>query len=189
MSIKLGKQIIKVQEDVKKRPTQTIQTDTDSLMEKWFNKVSSLMDRKQKKYMDSNDFTQSMLLNLNCQLQDLQEVMVSMSKNVEVLNTRQMNLEKKYMEGRDEELRTTSYIPSNGTTLDEENVTGPITRSITMKTHDGRKARKVSLVHYLDNPDQCLKSGNRHKSGTGRTIIPWEELDPEPIVPEYSSEL
>lgn len=119
--------------------------------------------------------------NLTLQMEDVQLLLINISKEMDKLQTGQLQLEKKFITqerrfDRERELQTTTLL--NGTTLSND-PPGVITRS---------KSR-------LLKESQTHKIAKKNTRAIGRTIIPWEEIANDTITNnatqqrDYPSEL
>ncbi|CCD23967.1 Rec107p NDAI_0C03070 [Naumovozyma dairenensis CBS 421] len=194
----------------KRQRTDTKSNLEQDELEKLTAKFRRNIDDKHRQIIKSNECTQSMLFNVNKQLQDMGDVLLSMSNDLQTLSQRQSTLENGMNSINSNISRlmtraplTHKDLPSNGTTLDEdelkriqnENIKassfGPITRS-RKQMNSMKNDVKFSLSPF-ENPSG---NNNEHRLPTNRdisltrTIIPWNELiEDKKDVLAYSSEL
>lgn len=137
--------------------------------------------------IQNQNTNQTLLLNLNQQLENLNDVMSSISKDIYTLNKRQATFETELQTYRS---RTDSLTLLNGTTVsNESSVEGPITRSkskiannsrIKKVRKKGKNRSKTQRKKHMETSTPTRRPNDAHGA---RTIIPWDELH------VYSSEL
>ncbi|CAI4043839.1 hypothetical protein SKDZ_10G2275 [Saccharomyces kudriavzevii ZP591] len=163
-------------------------------LSRYNSKITRHVTGKQHETEKSMRCTQEMLYNVGSQLEDIQKVLLSLSKDMQVLQARQTSLEATFRENA-RHVYDRPDVSLNGTTLlhdmDEVHVNvkqrkksaPPPTMMVTRSMKRGKSSSptlSTSQDHNTDNDDDA----SRRLKRAARTIIPWEELRPDTLESE-----
>lgn len=157
---KLGSRVEKHMSVMERQVKAFGNNDWGSEFKKVEKKLTKCLEEKQQTTTKYIDQTHELLFNVSRQLEDIHQVLTSMSRDVTMLNNKQISLEQR-MANHEVVARRNS-----GSLLDDEPTLlndGPITRSMSKKT-------KISAPR----PKKVTKPRD---TTVARTIIPWEEVD------------
>ena len=156
------------------------------------SKITRHVTNKQHETEKSMRCTQEMLFNVGSQLEDVQNVLMSLSKDMHVLQTRQSALEMAFREKADHAYdRPDASL--NGTTLlhdtddahnKQRKKSVPPPRMMVTRSMKRRRSSSPTLsTSQNHNSDDDDNASHRLKRAA-RTIIPWEELRPDTLESE-----
>ena len=162
-------------------------------LSRYNSKITRHVTNKQHETEKSMRCTQEMLFNVGSQLEDVQKVLLSLSKDMQVLQTRQASLEVALREKTDHvyDRRDTSL---NGTTLlhDTDEIhdkqhkksVPPPRMMVTRSMKRGRSTSPTISTSQEHNGDELDDDASHRLKRAARTIIPWEELRPDTLESE-----
>lgn len=137
-------------------------------------------DTAQQRSAQSVEFTQELLLNITRQLENAQNVLVSMSSDINSLSDRQACVEKRLnsLEFQDRATdgcgNSVTDVTLHGTTLSNE------TEDVVKYVDDRKtrpKSREKQTKRHPENSACVKRIGKRRNLAQTRTIIPWEEIE------------
>ncbi|CAI4043842.1 Rec107p SKDI_10G2285 [Saccharomyces kudriavzevii IFO 1802] len=164
-------------------------------LSRYNSKITRHVTGKQHETEKSMRCTQEMLYNVGSQLEDIQKVLLSLSKDMQVLQARQISLEATFRENA-RHVYDRPDVSLNGTTLlhdmDEVHVNvkqrkksaPPPTMMVTRSMKRGKSSSPTLSTSQDHNTDDDDDGSCRRLKRAARTIIPWEELRPDTLESE-----
>lgn len=157
------------------------------------SKITRHVTNKQHETEKSMRCTQEMLFNVGSQMEDVQKVLLSLSKDMHALQARQTSLETAFRERAGHHTCDPQDVTSlNGTTLlhdsdDHHKRSTPPPR--TMVTRSMKRDRSTSPAvstsqGHASEDDHDYDYDGRQLKRAARTIIPWEEIRPDTLESE-----
>ncbi|CAI6746388.1 ANL_collapsed_G0030270.mRNA.1.CDS.1 [Saccharomyces cerevisiae] len=136
--------------------------------------------------------TQEMLFNFGSQLEDVHKVLLSVSKDMHSLQTRQTALEMAFREKADHAYDRPD-VSLNGTTLlhdmdeahdKQRKKSVPPPRMMVTRSMKRRRSSSPTLSTSQNHNSEDNDDASHRLKRAARTIIPWEELRPDTLESE-----
>lgn len=166
-------------------------------LSRYNSKITRHVTNKQHETEKSMRCTQEMLFNVGSQMEDVQKVLVSLSKDMHALQARQASLETAFRERAAHVCDPQDVAASlNGTTLlhdsddDHHKRSTPPPRTMVTRSMKRDRSTSPTVSTSQDDNDDDDNDGDdgdgpgRQLKRAARTIIPWEELRPDTLESE-----
>ncbi|CAI4546647.1 AAC_collapsed_G0030230.mRNA.1.CDS.1 [Saccharomyces cerevisiae] len=156
------------------------------------SKITRHVTNKQHETEKSMRCTQEMLFNVGSQLEDVHKVLLSVSKDMHSLQTRQTALEMAFREKADHAYDRPD-VSLNGTTLlhdmdeahdKQRKKSVPPPRMMVTRSMKRRRSSSPTLSTSQNHNSEDNDDASHRLKRAARTIIPWEELRPDTLESE-----
>lgn len=156
------------------------------------SKITRHVTNKQHETEKSMRCTQEMLFNVGSQLEDVHKVLLSLSKDMHSLQTRQTALEMAFREKADHAYDRPD-VSLNGTTLlhdmdeahdKQRKKSVPPPRMMVTRSMKRRRSSSPTLSTSQNHNSEDNDDASHRLKRAARTIIPWEELRPDTLESE-----
>lgn len=156
------------------------------------SKITRHVTNKQHETEKSMRCTQEMLFNVGSQLEDVHKVLLSVSKDMHSLQTRQAALEMAFREKADHAYDRPD-VSLNGTTLlhdmdeahdKQRKKSVPPPRMMVTRSMKRRRSSSPTLSTSQNHNSEDNDDASHRLKRAARTIIPWEELRPDTLESE-----
>ncbi|KQC42955.1 hypothetical protein AB282_02740 [Saccharomyces cerevisiae] len=153
------------------------------------SKITRHVTNKQHETEKSMRCTQEMLFNVGSQLEDVHKVLLSVSKDMHSLQTRQTALEMAFREKADHAYDRPD-VSLNGTTLlhdmdeahdKQRKKSVPPPRMMVTRSMKRRRSSSPTLSTSQNHNSEDNDDASHRLKRAARTIIPWEELRPDTL--------
>ncbi|CAI4044970.1 hypothetical protein SUVZ_10G2120 [Saccharomyces uvarum] len=158
-------------------------------LSRYNSKITRHVTNKQHETEKSMRCTQEMLFNVGSQMEDVQKVLVSLSKDMHALHARQASLETAFRERAAHVCDPQDVVSLNGTTLlhdsdDHHKRSTPPPRTMVTRSMKRDRSTSPAVSTSQDDDDNDDDDDGRQLKRAARTIIPWEEIRPDTLESE-----